>query len=120
MLLRCSLQCTDHLQDYVIRYCLFSFLGRVQSLIPVLGTVSPFAGSAKIGNADGIGTHASFNHPRGLAIDQQTGNLFVCDHDNHLIRRITPEGVSWADREKDREGEGGVGREERGEDEDLY
>jgi DNA-binding beta-propeller fold protein YncE len=28
----------------------------------------------------------------GIAIDQQTGNLFVSDEDNHEIRKITPKG----------------------------
>jgi len=33
----------------------------------------------------------TFNLPRGLAIDS-TGNLFICDSGNHVIRKITPGG----------------------------
>ena len=56
------------------------------------GIATPFAGSGTAGFADGIGTVASFNSPRGLAIDA-AGNLYVADASNHRIRRITPAGV---------------------------
>ena len=56
------------------------------------GIATPFAGSGTAGFADGIGTVASFNSPRGLAIDA-AGNLYVADLSNHRIRRITPAGV---------------------------
>lgn len=57
------------------------------------GVVTTLAGEA--GNAssvDGIGTAARFNTPRGLAVDAQ-GNIFVADHSNHTIRKITAGGV---------------------------
>lgn len=44
------------------------------------------------GNADGMGQAARFNLPSGLALDRQ-GNLIVADSNNHLIRRISPQGV---------------------------
>ena len=56
------------------------------------GTVSAFAGSGQPGRSDGVGSSASFNNPRGIAIDQQTGNIFVSDYSNHSIRKITPQG----------------------------
>jgi len=43
------------------------------------------------GSADGSGTAARFFQPRGLALDV-SGNLFVADTRNHLIRRVTPVG----------------------------
>jgi hypothetical protein len=61
------------------------------SLIP--GTVSTFAGSEKSGNTDGSGTSAMFNTPLGIAIDQQSGNLFVCELGNNLIRKVSSNGV---------------------------
>ena len=57
------------------------------------GIVTPFAGSGQPGSSDGLGSSASFNYPYGIAIDQQTGNLFVSDQNNHLIRKITPQGM---------------------------
>ena len=57
------------------------------------GTVSPFAGSGLPGSSNGVGSSASFNNPRGITIDQQTGNVFVSDYSNHSIRKITPQGV---------------------------
>ena len=50
-----------------------------------------FAGSGQKGRDDGVGRKASFSFPFGLAIDQETGTLFVSDAD-HKIRKITREG----------------------------
>ena len=61
-----------------------------------------FSGSSSIfvggvcGNQNGIDQHAQFNHPRAIAIDQQTGNLYVSDQYNHMIRKITPQGLSFS------------------------
>jgi sugar lactone lactonase YvrE len=56
------------------------------------GVVTTFAGSGIAGSSDGIGTAASFFEPWGIAIDQ-TGNLYVADTKNYLIRKISPTAV---------------------------
>ena len=56
------------------------------------GVVTILAGNGTPGSADGIGTTASFNGPRGVAVDFE-GNVFVADYSNHKIRKITAAGI---------------------------
>jgi hypothetical protein len=57
------------------------------------GEVSTFAGSSgSVGWAGGNGTSASFNTPGGIALDPTTGDFFVADTVNHLIRKVTKTG----------------------------
>ena len=57
------------------------------------GTVTTLAGLAGApGNVDGSGSNARFDAPRGLAVDLD-GNVFVADSENHVIRRIAPDGA---------------------------
>lgn len=53
-------------------------------------TIAGLAGS--FGSADGSGSAARFNEPRGLAVDS-SGNVYVADYMNEAIRKITPQGV---------------------------
>lgn len=55
--------------------------------------VITFAGSVTApGSANGTGTAASFNHPSGVAVDS-SGNVYVGDYTNGLIREISPSEV---------------------------
>jgi sugar lactone lactonase YvrE len=56
------------------------------------GMVSTFAGSDSVGDADGADTAATFFGPTGIASDA-SGNLYVADAGNNLIRMITPQAL---------------------------
>jgi len=74
--------------SYVADYC-HNTIRQVTST----GAVTTFAGVAGvIGARDGTGQAALFFQPAGLVLDP-SGNLFVADYYNALIRKITPAGV---------------------------
>ena len=56
------------------------------------GTVSILAGNGTAGSSNGTGTGASFNSPFGVAVDA-SGDVYVADSGNNLIRKITPGGA---------------------------
>ncbi|MDR6854658.1 NHL repeat-containing protein [Variovorax guangxiensis] len=56
------------------------------------GVVTTLAGSTTSGSTDGAGPVARFNGPYSLTVDT-SGNVYVADTVNHMIRKITPAGV---------------------------
>ncbi len=54
--------------------------------------VYPFVGSGTIGGANGTGNAASFNHPSGVAVDNN-GDTYVADYWNNKIRKISAAGL---------------------------
>jgi sugar lactone lactonase YvrE len=56
------------------------------------GLVSTYAGNGTAGADNGKAVSASFNIPASIAFDA-SGNLFVADEGNNLIRKITKAGV---------------------------
>jgi sugar lactone lactonase YvrE len=56
------------------------------------GVVTTIAGNnMHAGYLDGKGTTAMFYDPTGIAVDI-ANNLYICDHGNNMIRKITPDG----------------------------
>lgn len=56
------------------------------------GVVNTLAGNLNAGYADGTGSNARFNNPTGVAVDV-SGNVYVADLLNNLIRKIGSGGV---------------------------
>jgi uncharacterized protein (TIGR03437 family) len=59
----------------------------------ITGIITTVAGEPNNGTGytgdGGLATNAQFNHPTGLALDA-SGNLYVADADNNVIRMMTP------------------------------
>lgn len=51
--------------------------------------VTTFAGGSTSGLSNAVGTYATFSSPQGVCIDQ-SGNLYVADTGNNVIRKILP------------------------------
>jgi sugar lactone lactonase YvrE len=66
---------------------------RVRKVSPD-GLITTVAGTGKEGFSGdgGLATAAPLKWPRGLAVDA-AGNLFIADHYNHRIRKVSPEGI---------------------------
>jgi DNA-binding beta-propeller fold protein YncE len=63
------------------------------SKISTTGVVSTFAGLGGTGGTYyGTGTTVGFNQPSGVAVDP-SGNVYVADSGNDVIRKVTPAGV---------------------------
>ena len=58
----------------------------------IYGQVSTFAGTGTVGSTNGVGTSASISAPLGLTVDA-SGNIYVGDYNNNIIRKITPAAV---------------------------
>lgn len=60
--------------------------------ISTTGNVTTVAGSGAAGYRDDVGVAALFWAPEDVAIDA-AGNTFVADAGNHVIRKISPDGI---------------------------
>lgn len=57
------------------------------------GVVSTLAGTGSFGNANGVGTGASFHSPNGIVYHAASNALYVADAGNNVVRRITLPGA---------------------------
>ncbi|MFE6094008.1 RICIN domain-containing protein [Streptomyces massasporeus] len=61
--------------------------------VTVDGKISTFAGTgtASSGGDGGLATAAQVNSPLGVAVDS-AGNLYICEHGGHRVRKVTTDG----------------------------
>ena len=58
------------------------------------GIMSFHAGCGQAGNWDGLGATARFDFPNGIAINQRTDAIYVCDCNS--VRKITLQGINMS------------------------
>jgi RHS repeat-associated protein len=63
---------------------------RIRKITPS-GVVSTFAGTGSIGTTNSTLLSSTFNYPMGLTFDA-SGNLYVGDRTNHMVRKISTSG----------------------------
>ena len=59
-----------------------------QGLICNEGIVDIVAGKSTSGDADGVGTSASFNEPYGMSTSPDGSYILIADFNNHMIRKL--------------------------------
>ena len=59
------------------------------TLVPKVGNVCTVAGSGGTVYADGLALEATFNQPYDVALHAASGDLYVADTGNHLVRKIS-------------------------------
>lgn len=72
-------------------YVADNFSQKIRKITPS-GVVSTVAGSGAVGHDDGTAASATFNYPSALTVDS-AGNIYVSDRSNHLIRKISTNGI---------------------------
>lgn len=67
----------------------FAELSTIRKVTPT-GSVLTLAGGNNVGSKDGVGSQATFDYPRAVAIGG--ADLFVADTENDMIRKVTAAG----------------------------
>jgi hypothetical protein len=75
--------------SYLLFYVLLMIL-----FIYLTGQVTTLAGSSN-GFQDGIGFDAKMNNPIGMCLNPHDNCLYVSDHDNNKIRKVTMNGIFY-------------------------
>lgn len=89
-----SLQNPEHLTFNPKDGCCYSAGGSSNKIYKVAptGDVTDFAGTGEAGWEDGDAKTAKFNYPSGITCDHATGDIYVGDTNNNIIRKITLDG----------------------------
>jgi streptogramin lyase len=72
-------------------YVADQFANAIRKVTPN-GVVTTVAGNGQLGLVNGVGGAARFNNPTCVAVDNE-GNLYVGDHGNFCVRKISPNGT---------------------------
>lgn len=64
----------------------------IRKVTPAGAVTTPAGLAGSTGKVDGTGSAARFDHPSGVAVDG-SGNIYVTDYANHLIRKVSAAGV---------------------------
>ena len=62
--------------------------GNLIYLVSPGGTITNIAGSGTAGLVNGVGTATEFNQSRGICVYKTTGDIYVSDYSNNVIRKI--------------------------------
>ena len=71
-------------------YIADTFNNRIRLINSTSGIVSTIAGTGAYGYLDGPALQAQFRSPYRIALDQSTGNIYIVDTYNYMIRLINP------------------------------
>ncbi|MFI5160144.1 MAG: putative Ig domain-containing protein [Sphingobacteriales bacterium] len=63
-------------------------------MITPAGVVTTVAGSGAATLTNGVGTAAAFNASRGIEVDQSTGDIYISDYSNNVIRKMIGTGYN--------------------------
>ena len=66
-------------------------MNRIRKITKSTGIISTIAGTGVSGSSgdDGAATSATLNDPYGVAVEQSSGDVYIADTGNHVIRKIS-------------------------------
>jgi DNA-binding beta-propeller fold protein YncE len=76
--------CTDGRALYVVD----AGNNAIRQIDPATSAVTTVAGRSVSASIDGLGRAASFNSPAACAYDPASGDLFVSDRSENIVRRV--------------------------------
>ena len=81
------------INNYILFFILLLIIGPSQGQQYEYLVITLAGGGGGIGTAtgssNGLGTYAKFYFPSGISSPDSNGNIYVADHSNNLIRKIS-------------------------------